>query len=1005
MKIRLPKRDAGTFAVKTVAAVMSAVLTAVAHADDIWFYADFDSPPTLDGEALLETLPEDELTDGRFGRAGAFRTRFWKIADPEWVKTFPREHGSFSCFFRSEERALTNRTMDVFAYCGFWTYNWGWGDGSFRTSRDIPGQVRFRYMRGGSPVRRSTAWQHFAATWDAERLAVYLDGRKIAEKKNPPRDDIRGVRAEKFVVGSFGDGRKAADLVLDDITVFRRVLAEDEIRALATGEKRPRAASASLLLSQIDFKTFFRDDDSAALRCTAVSDSGGDFRLTGEVGGRPLAARTVRLDKGRTPLAVGFDAGSYRPGRYQFSFRLTDCAGRVSAEKRGELAVRARLAPESFRFLNWGGYDQLTTNFLTLAGFTSANVGVGHRSATVPGVRYLADAGICPNIRYENWRRDKGATTDEAALERRARADLASYEGLFAWRTTLVNSEVYGDPPKGDGIKSSPAEIDFAAIGVKPPSGVISSVPDAYGKLRRYFLQDMSPYRYNAAARRAVQALSPGNVVWSEPMFAGASAGLDMMADWFYAYSTVNTLAEMRTTYAAHRPFGKPFMPTLAMVYWHPLAKKGPARRLAQTCDEVIIKSWLAAGAVRMDALSAYEADAWQRGLTATNNLCERDAAVRYGEFFRTRFRPAAELLRGLEPAPARVAVLLPDEISWMAGFWWGRVHYRNALVRGLARDGIPFDVLYGDDMTAERLKRYRVLILPMGKVLLRERHAALLEAAKSGSVVVQDRYGVFDFPGGVKLPDLAYTAAYVQRPGGLARMYAPLGAYLAPRRKELIEAQTAFSSCDTHTNGFTLVKEAAGGVRHVVVVNDARRSGGCPQTSVFTNAWYRPMGAEQRITTWFDVPPGGEVREFNPPPGARRLTARAPRGGGRVALTADYAGAQARVFGIFPRPETKLSVAGCGEAVRGGRTTVRFEVSDAGGPVSDRRVLRVTVTDPEGHINDASGLYVTHGGVAQMVIRFAADDPLGSPGKRWSLKAEELSSGETCSAAWCLKR
>jgi hypothetical protein len=83
----------------------------------------------------------------------------------------------------------------------------------------------------------------------------------------------------------------------------------------------------------------------------------------------------------------------------------------------------------------------------------------------------------------------------------------------------------------------------------------------------------------------------------------------------------------------------------------------------------------------------------------------------------------------------------------------------------------------------------------------------------------------------------------------------------------------------------------------------------------------------------------------------------------------------------------------------------VRFEVSDAGGPVSDRRVLRVTVTDPQGRVNDASGLYVTHGGVAQMVIRFAADDPLGSPGKRWSLKAEELSSGETCSAAWCLKR
>ena len=757
-----------------------------------------------------------------------------------------------------------------------------------------------------------------------------------------------------------------------------------------------------LLTTPILFKTFYRDDDNAALRCRLVAEKAESFRLTGEVGGRPVPEQEVRAEKGSVPLVVRFTPGAYRPGPHPFAFRLVDAAGRVRLEKRGELVVKPQLNPNGFRFLCWGGYDVLTTDFLNLAGFTSVNVGCA--PADVPAIRKYVDAGICPNVRYENWRRDKGATTDEAKLERVARNDLAFLEGLFPWTTTLVNSEVYGGAPKDAGIKNPPAEIDFKALGVPPPAGVVTNVPSQYGMLDRYFRREMSPYRYNAAAYRAVKSIAPDNVVWSEPMFRGASDGLDMMADWFYPYSTVSVLSEMRQSYAAHRPVGKPFMPTLAMVYWHPLAKEGRARKLAQTCDEVEIKSWIAAGAVRMDALSGYEADSWQRGLSPTNGLCETDAAERYGRFFRERFLPAAELLRGLEAEHAKVAVLSLPEIDWMAGFWWGRVHFRNAICRGLVRDGIPFDVLTADETTAERLREYRFIVLPMAKMLLPERHAALMAAAKAGAVVVQDKYGAFDFPGGAKLDALQYVPRLVQPRGGLAKMYAPLGSFMAPHRDALVAAQTAHSSCDVATNGFTFVKDAAGGVKHVVVVNDMRRAGGCPQTEVFTNAWYRPMGAPQRITTWFDVPAGGEVREFNPKPGSRRLAAKAPAGGGRVAISADYDGAEGRVFGIYPRPESRLSAEISGSPARGGRAMARIRVRDSAGPVADRRVLRVVVTDPDGRRHDSSGLYATRDGVAEVVLRFASDEPAGTLFHRWRLEAEELSSGSTTSTTWRLR-
>ena len=990
--------------VAAVAMSLASASVCAADADDLWFFADFDSTPVLDGEAVLDSLPEDEMVEGRFGRACAFRSHTLKIADPARLAGFPREEGSFSCFFRSEKASLTNAAMNVVAYCGFWTYNWGWGDGSFRTSGKVPGMVQFRYLKGGSPVKRKLEWQHFAATWNRDVLSVYLNGKKFAEKKNPQIDDIRGCRAEKFVVGSFGDGRKATNLVLDDVAVFRRVLTAAEIGALASGARRPRDTVPGLLATPVLFKTFYRDDDNAALRCRLVATADETFRLTGEVGGRPIPEAEVRAAAGDVPLVARFDAGSYSAGKYPYVLRLKDSSARVRLEKSGELVVKPRLNPTSFRYLCWGGYDSLSTNFLHMAGFTSVNVGLSYMSAAVPAVRSYADAGICPNIRFENWRLDKGATKDEAKLERMARAELSRFEGLFPWVTTLVNSEVYGGPPKGDGIKNPPAEVDFKALGVPAPSGVVKDAPPQYDRLKRYFASEMPQYRYNAAAYRAIKSIAPGNVVWSEPMFSGVSSGLDMTADWFYSYSTVNTLSEMRQSYASHRPFNKPFMPTLAMVYWSPLAKEGRARKLAQTCDEVVIKSWLAAGAVRIDALSAYEADAWQRGLSPSNGLCETDAAARYGAFFRERFLPAAELLKGLECERAKVVVLAPSEIDWMAGFWWGRTHYRNVVCRGLAREGIPFDVLRDEEITADRLKGCRFVILPMGKMLMPERHAAIQAAAKAGAVVVQDKYGAFDFAGGVKLADLEYKPSLVNAPRGMAKMYVPLGRFLAPHRAKLAADRTAYSSCDTATNGFTFVKEGLGGVKYVVVVNDARRAGGCPQTSVFTNAWYKPMGAPQKITTWFDVPAGGEVREFNPKPGTRRLVAKAPKGGGRVAVTADYDAAEGRVFGIFPRPDTSLEVKGGGSPVRGGRAKALVYVSDSRGLVADRRVLSVKVTDPDGNVNDASGFYVTKDGVAEVVIRFAADDPTGSMFKRWRIEAEELSSGERCSSGWKLK-
>ena len=293
----------------TVAISLVSTAARAAEGDDLWFFADFDSTPVLDGDALLAPLPQEEIVEGRFGRACAFRSHFWEVADPVRLRNFPREEGSFSCFFRSEESALTNGSMNVIAYCGFWTYNWGWGDGSFRTSGKVPGMVQFRYLKGGSPVKRKLEWQHFAATWNRDALSVYLNGEKFAEKKNPQIDDIRGKRGERFEVGSFGDGRKATKLVLDDVAVFRRVLGADEIRELASGARRPRASAPP----------------SAA--CAAI------FRASGS------SARASRRGPGSCPIWVRCRTRSSRPSAKTRSLtrlrpRCATCTAGASAPNR-----------------------------------------------------------------------------------------------------------------------------------------------------------------------------------------------------------------------------------------------------------------------------------------------------------------------------------------------------------------------------------------------------------------------------------------------------------------------------------------------------------------------------------------------------------------------------------------------------------------------------------------------------------------------------------------------
>ena len=82
-------------------------------ADDLWFFADFDSTPQMDGRAFLDPLPVQPDVDGRYGKGYLFESdekrcenKYWVVRDRELLKTFPDERGSFACWYRSPEEKL-----------------------------------------------------------------------------------------------------------------------------------------------------------------------------------------------------------------------------------------------------------------------------------------------------------------------------------------------------------------------------------------------------------------------------------------------------------------------------------------------------------------------------------------------------------------------------------------------------------------------------------------------------------------------------------------------------------------------------------------------------------------------------------------------------------------------------------------------------------------------------------------------------------------------------------
>ena len=646
-------------------------------------------------------------------------------------------------------------------------------------------------------------------------------------------------------------------------------------------------------------------------------------------------------------------------------------------------------------------------------------------------------SGFFVNLRIENSRAAR-TSFDLAAIKAEAREKFRAYEGLHTWRTTLVNSEVYGGawiasatnvPAWKDWaarelggeqvfvVRNPPLVIDYKARGLPQPNGVLTDDP-VFRAVSWFLKAGMPPYRVNAVTREAVRELSPDNIVWSEPPYGGAFDNLDGGAAWIYDYPIPICISNFRRLFARVRPIGKLAYPTVSEGYWHnqrppachPTVKNAKTGkplevRIGQSEDELEIKSWLALAAAPMDGLSHFAADTWVEGEKNAERyradpsapvkvIAEPGSIAKYGAFVRERFGAAADLLRNMTNAPALFAVAMPSEVGFAGGHRWEPTHYHSQISRLVGEASVASDFLDDREITAEALGRFRYVFFPMLNVVTPEHDAAIRAATAKGTKIVIDDHCAIDYPGAIRLPMKFKTVANDRSKVPPETRGTFLG-WLEGLYPELRDAAFAVSDQDG-TAAATFVKEHHG-AKYVIVVNLAKGDDKTIMNEFCTESWYRPRAAAQRIVTHVKADASAAIYDFTD--GGRRLEL--PVRDGAAVLDCDYAAAEAKVLAVYPHPLARIDTKSVGTFAPGGKARIGVAIRDVTGRLAPgRQIVELALKGPDGSLRDESGRYTAEGGKVVIPIRFAADEAAGS----WTIDLRERTSGLTAAGAFTLK-
>jgi len=211
---------------------------------DVTFYNPFEDDDTNDAQ-IAAGSPRSRTASGSVtlvpGRRGKAILLFGK-SEPlvyETAGNIDETSGTIALWFKPVdwEKGDTNarqffsaggreRGYGVLFY-KFWTHLYFYVQHTYDGKKKIyiASAPNFHFKRG--------VWTHLAATWDGERLALFVNGEHVSSAIMPAGQIVKGGFKNTFTIGA--ENQRAgspADTALDEFYIFRRALSKAEIRQL-----------------------------------------------------------------------------------------------------------------------------------------------------------------------------------------------------------------------------------------------------------------------------------------------------------------------------------------------------------------------------------------------------------------------------------------------------------------------------------------------------------------------------------------------------------------------------------------------------------------------------------------------------------------------------------------------------------------------------------------------------------------------------------------------------
>jgi len=919
----------------------------------------------------------------------------------EFRNLFPVKEGTIAFWMKTpRESNLRNVGGQAWvSFCEGWAP--GWRMTNYRFSAGGEGFIYFNRTNVSDGD-----WHHVAMAWGGADAYIYKDGSPhsvFKHKRSLPKPSERSV----LCVGGGIPAGQGANAVMDEVAILKRKLSDQEIRELARS-KQPLRTGAGAGFNRSVRSVFYRDEAEAHLQVPMIDLVGTSRRLVVDcsIGEVVFAKAEAELQDGHGGASVPFSPSQLKCGEYLCR------VGSLEAEAYLEFPIHIvpALRRDHFMFSSWGAGGE-TTKWREL----SRTLGLNTIDTYATNLEDLGRDGFlyCWHYNFGNsiWspenRRSVRESTRKAAEQRAIHPN---------WRYTLLNSE-RGAPLPGEKDRAAwfdgwaRQELGFDVPekgwkfgtshnrtmlwfpeGQKPGEDGIYADSKEFKFLYWWYNRGHGLWRINAEAADVIKSLRPDIKCWTDPArHPGQFTGLDAGSAWSYAIWPSRIIGRFLYAHATARGDGREFYATLGVNYvakWLekipiPEGEKTVTRVLCPTADDLIQQAWIAVAGLPTDGITYWSLSSF---MDKGKYYLEPDSASRLGAVIKRDLLPIGTALKHVPYAPKPVALLVPESTAWPisgeGGWNWGPSHFINHWQGWLASASIPYDVLRHRDATAETLKRYQVIIFPMGRFVAKEVFDALTEAGQAGSRIIVDRYCRQDYPNMERWGQGYY---YVMKDRkdygkGTVRRLEALYKELQPKLNAYAEGEKG--------DLFTFVREHDG-VKYVVLINDCRKAG--PYTEWTKKESFKPYGVPQKATVYLRAPPDSVVYEFT----ESRLVPTKKEGAHLVVEVALPAHG-GRLLCIYPAEFGKIDIRAAAAYPAGRSGSITLVLSDAKGqPVRGRQLAEVTILDPEGRTHDESGIYRMEAGKTTAPFRPAINEPAG----KWQIRVRERTSGLTSGA------